>query len=145
MPAIPGCYTGRRMTRRVFVITFAVVLALAPAASDICRLGCATQQAASADDRPHQHPPDAPIQSAHHHHDDSASPGAATINVVAHSCASQQSVVVEPSGGGQIFGAATISVKPGIPLLMQAAARHNAVDSRHGPPGPSRSIVQLRT
>ena len=145
----PLAILGMSMARRALTLTFALIVAAAPVGNDVCRVWCAKQHAGAA--RHHdadvlQHDSSgAASGTSHHHHDSAEAPAStpATVHAVAHVCVTPNVVGVESRNSVRIVAAPAVPVMPGVPVLVHTASA-NVVDSRHGPPGSSRSVDQLR-
>lgn len=137
------------MARRILALTFALLLAAVPVANDLCHVWCAKHEGAAphhdAGVPEHHHSSGAASATSHHHHDSAQGPVPipSTVRPVAHLCVESNVVGVESRHSVRIAAATAVPVITGAPVLFQTA-HASVVDSRHEPPGPSRSVDQLR-
>ncbi len=125
------------MARRVLALTFALAIAVAPVAGEMCRVSCAEH---------HDHSSHTTAQTSHHHPMTAGVPvsTAVTVNALAHPCPELFFVAVKSQDNVRHMAAARVPVMTDVPLLVFQRASVNVLDSQHGPPGPSRTINQLR-
>jgi len=135
------------MARRGLALAFALIVATAPVASDMCRIFCAREQPRSADPPQHHHSSDVPAEDSHYHHHqgNGAAPiSPAAVHAVAHSCPELNSIVVVSRDSVRDTAAMAVLVTPGVLFAVRRVSSAIVVDRRHGPPGSTRSIAQLR-
>src|SRR5437667_4276361 len=135
------------MARLVLALTFSLLVAVAPMANEMCSVFCAQHQSGRADVS-HHHSSDVATERSHHHHHhqatDEAPVSTATVLALPHPCLELSSFVVESRDSLRPAAAATVLNITSLPLSVTHASRTSVADSRHGPPGPARSVAPLR-
>jgi hypothetical protein len=133
------------MARRVVSLAFALLLSVTPVASEMCGVFCAEQHSRPANIHQHHHFSGVATQTSQHHYGRAESPvSTTTVHAVADPCPESNSFVVEARDSVRLVAAITVRALSGLSLLTMPASSPNVVDSRHGPPSPARSIVQVR-
>jgi hypothetical protein len=135
------------MARRLSALVLATVLIGAPVSGEICRAFCATQ-GANPVDPPGSHPHHVGTHDQSVHHQASAEPASLSMRAVqagTHACGELVSVAAESRASVRASVESVVATTPtDVSLICVQTSLTSDVDSRHGPPGPVRSVAPLR-
>jgi hypothetical protein len=136
------------MVRRLLAFALAFVVIAVPLAADVCAAACAEHAGHSIDSllsTPHHHHPDS--QPSPHHQSEAASAPVTQRTVfksLPHRCGRLDAVISEsPDVTASHIVSAAATMARFTPLFVHVSPA-SAMDSRHGPPAPSRPTSPLR-
>jgi hypothetical protein len=139
------------MARRLLAFALAFVIIGGPVAGDVCEAFCAAHGGHSIDSTApalhHHHSVEIVGQPSDHHHSDAAA-APATQNVglvpLSHGCGQPEGIVTESRELTQAPVVNAVLTTARITSLLAQVLPACEMDSRHGPPTPSRSRSPLR-